>query len=78
MPNWCGQRGFGINHAIGVDVIGIAAAKSLRMLHRTPHAYGAYELVHGFRKRSAQETHTRGSAKRGDAVATADDNATAP
>ena len=78
MPNRCGQRRFGINHAIGVDVLGIAAAKSLRMLHRAPHAHGAHELVYGFRKRSAQEAHTRGSAKHCDAGAGADSDAATP
>lgn len=78
MPNRCGRHRFGINHAIGVDVLGIAAAKSLRMLNRATHACGAYELVHSFGKRSAQEAHARGSAKRCDAGAGADGDAATP
>ena len=67
-----------MNRAIGVNVLGIAASKSLRMLNRATHAYGAHQLVYSFRKRPTQQSHARGSAKRRYAGAGADDDAAAP
>ena len=77
-PDRHGHGWLGANHAVGVDVLGITTTKSLRMLNGAAHAHSAYELVHRFRKRSTQEAHTWGVAKRRDAGVGADDNATAP
>lgn len=77
-PDRRGHGWLGANHAVGVDVLGITTTKSLRMLNRTAHTNGAYELVHRFRKWSAQEAHAWGMAKRCDAAAGADDNAATP
>ena len=73
-----GTRGLDAHHAVGVDAIGIAASKQLRMLNGAAHAHGAHKLIHRFRKWSAQEAHARGVAKRCDAAAGADDNAATP
>ena len=78
LPDWRRHGWLGKNHAIGVDVLGTAAAESLRMPNRATHTHRTHELVHSFRKRSAQEAHAWGAAKRCDAGAGADDNATAP
>lgn len=77
-PDWCGHGGLDAHHAVGIDAIGIAAAKSLRMLDGAAHANGAYELVHRFGKWPAQEAHTRGVAKRRNTAAGTDDNAATP
>lgn len=79
-PDWRGHGWLGANHAVDVDVDvdGIAAAKSLRMLDGAAHANGAYELVHRFGKWPAQEAHTRGVAKRRNTAAGTDDNAATP
>ena len=78
MPDWCGHGGLGAHHDVDIDATGIAAAEQLRMLNRAAHANGAYQLVHGFGKRPAQEAHAWGAAKRRNTVAATDDNATAP
>ena len=54
-----GKEYIDMGTGIGVDVLGITTTKSLRMLNRTAHTNGAYELVHRFRKRSPQESHAR-------------------
>lgn len=78
-PDRRGHGWLGANHAVGVDVGGmVCAAKSLCMLDGAAHAHGAHELVHGLRKRSPQESHARGMAKRCDAAAGADGNAATP
>ncbi len=77
-PDRRGHGWLGANHAVGVDVGGIAAAKSLCMLDGAAHAHGAHELVHGLRKRSPQESHARRATKRRNAAAGADGNAATP
>ena len=77
-PDWRGHGWLGANHAVDVDVDGIAAAKSLRMLDGAAHANGAYELVHRFGKWPAQEAHTRGVTKRRNTAAGTDDNTATP
>ena len=77
-PDWCGHGGLDAHHAVGIDAIGIAAAKQLRMFNGAAHAHGAYKLIHRFRKRSPQEAHTRGVAKRRNTAAGTDDNAATP
>ena len=77
-PDRRGHGWLGANHAVDVDVDGIAAAKSLRMLDGAAHAHSAYELVHRFGKWPAQEAHTRGVAKRRNTAAGTDDNAATP
>lgn len=78
VPDWCGHGGLDAHHAAGIDATGIATAKQLRMLNGAAHAHGAHELIHRFRKWSAQEAHAWGMAKRCDAAAGIDDNAVAP
>ena len=77
-PDRRGHGWLGANHAVGVDVGGIAAAKSLCMLDGAAHAHSAHKLIHRFRKWSAQEAHAWGMAKRCDAAAGADGNAATP
>ena len=77
-PDRRGHGWLGANHAVGVDVGGIAAAKSLCMLDGAAHAHSAHKLIHRFRKWSAQEAHAWGMAKRCNAAAGTDDNAVAP
>ena len=77
-PDRRGHGWLGANHAVGVDVGGIAAAKSLCMLDGAAHAHSAHKLIYRFRKWSAQEAHAWGMAKRCDAAAGTDDNAVAP
>ena len=77
-PDRRGHGWLGANHAVGVDVGGIAAAKSLCMLDGAAHAHSAHKLIHRFRKWSAQEAHAWGMAKRYDAAAGADGNAATP
>lgn len=77
-PDRRGHGWLSANHAVDVDVDGIAAAKSLRMLDGAAHANGAYEFVHRFGKWPAKEAHTRGMAKRRNTAAGTDDNATTP
>ena len=77
-PDRRGHGWLGANHAVCVDVGGIATAKQLRMLNGAAHAHSAHKLIHRFRKWSAQETHTRGVAKRRNTAAGTDDNAATP
>ena len=77
-PDRRGHGWLGANHAVGVDVGGIAAAKSLCMLDGAAHAHSAHKLIHRFRKWSAQEAHAWGMAKRRNAAASADGNAATP
>ena len=78
LPDRRGHGWLGANHAVDVDVDGIAAAKSLRILDGAAHAHGAHKLIHRFGKWPSQEAHTRGVAKCCDAAAGTDDNAVAP
>lgn len=77
-PDRRGHGWLGANHAVGADVGGIAAAKSLCMLDGAAHAHSAHKLIHRFRKRSAQESHARRATKRRNAAAGADGNAATP
>lgn len=77
-PDRRGHGWLGANHAVGVDVGGIAAAKSLCMLDGAAHAHSAHKLIYRFRKRSAQKSHARRMTKRREAAAGTDDNASTP